>query len=118
VLPASWRAAANTLGSAPPEEYRRMLVERRMKSADINAALADLARTASKDGGEARARAVLGMLAERKAPNLKALRAELALDVPAKPEDYRMVNGRPAPIRPRDLTWALVAQVLKAEGVR
>jgi hypothetical protein len=115
---ASWRAANTALGSNPPEEYRRLLVERRMKSADINAALTDLAHIASKDGNETRVKALLGLLGERKATNLKPLHAELALDNPAKPEAYRMVEGRPAPLRPRDLTWSLLAQVLKAEGVR
>ena len=95
-----------------------MLVDRRMKSADINAALSDLARIASKDGNEPRAKQLLAMLAERKAGNLKTLQVELSKDNTAQPESFRVVNGRPAAIRPRDLSWSLIAQVLKSEGVR
>jgi len=118
MLATSWRAASGALGTPAPEEYRRMLVERRMKSTDINAALADLARIASKDGQEPRAKLFLALLGERKAPNLAALHAELAVDNPSRPEAFRVVDGRPVALRPRDLTWSLVAQVLKSEGVR
>ena len=118
LLGQSWRAASAALGTASPEEYRRMLVERRMKSADINAALSDMARIASKEGSEPRAKQLLAMLGERRTANLKALQAELALDSAAKPDSFRVVNGRPAAIRPRDLSWSLIAQVLKSEGVR
>lgn len=117
-LAQSWRAAIAALGTTSPEEYRRMLVDRRMKSADINAALSDLARIASKDGNEPRAKQLLAMLAERKAGNLKTLQVELSKDNTAQPESFRVVNGRPAAIRPRDLSWSLIAQVLKSEGVR
>ncbi|MDP2875622.1 MAG: hypothetical protein Q8O00_05505, partial [Holophaga sp.] len=118
LLPSSWRAARTALGSRTPEALGRILVERKMKSADINAALADLARMASKAADDTQLKAALGLLGERKAPNLKELRAELALNMPAKQEAYRIVDGRPAPIRPRDLSWSMLAQVLKAEGVR
>jgi hypothetical protein len=118
MLASSWRAASAILGATTPEEYRRMLVERRMKSVDINAALADLARIASKDGQESKARAYIALLGERKAPNLAALHAELALDHPSRPEAFRVVDGRPVALRPRDLTWSLVAHVLKSEGVQ
>ncbi|MBI4911165.1 MAG: hypothetical protein HY823_00360 [Acidobacteria bacterium] len=118
LLPGSWRAAGSALGQASPADLRRMMVERRMKTADIHAALADLARLAGRAGDEPRAKEFLAILGERKAPNLQALYAELEKERPATPEAYRVVDGRPAPIRPRDLTWTLVAQVLKSEGIR
>ncbi len=118
LLPASWRAARTALGSHAPEGLGRLMVERKMKSSDINAALADLARMAGRAGDEGQLNGTLRLLAERKAPNLKDLRAELTQIAPPKQEAYRLVDGRPAPIRPRDLSWSLLAQVLKAEGVR
>lgn len=112
------RAAAGVLGSAQPEAYRRMMVDRRMKSVDINAALADLARIAALEGNDGRARNLLAMLGARRAPGLQALHAELAKVSGENLEAFRLVEGRPAPLRPRDLTWAVVAKVLTAEGVR
>jgi hypothetical protein len=114
LLPVSWRAAQEALGRTDPEGVLGILVRRRLKTADINAALADLARLGARSGhGPASA---LALLEERRAPNLKALRAELP-PAPSPPLTYRMVDGRPASIRPRDLTWTLLAQVLKTEGV-
>ncbi len=118
LLAGSPRAAAIALGPAAPEEVRRMLVERRMKSADINAALADLARIASRSGAHGQASTYLAALGERKAPNLQALYAELADHRGASLDTTRLVDGRPAPLRPRDLTWSLLARVLTTEGVR
>ena len=118
LLGGSWRAAATALGPVSPEEVRRMLVERRMKSADINAALADLARIASRSDEQAHARLYLAALGERKAPNLQALYTELAGHRSTSLDTTRLVDGRPAPLRPRDLTWSLLARVLTTEGVR
>ena len=118
LLSSSWRAARTALGSSGIEELDRMMVNRKLKPADIHAALADLARLASKEENETQVKIALSLLAERKASNLKALREELALDRPARQEAFRMVDGRPTPIRPRDLSWSLLAQVLKSEGVR
>ena len=118
LLPNSWRAARAALHSQTPEALGRLLSLRKLKSADINAAFGDLARLAGKAGDDAQLASALGLLAERKATNLKALRAELNLYLPAKQDTYRIVDGRPTPIRPRDLSWSLLAQVLKAEGVR
>lgn len=118
LLPGSWRAARTALGPGGPEHWLQLLRERRHRTPDINAALADLARLSSRAGDDQQARAYASLLAERKAPGLAALRTELALDRPAKSEGYHLVNGRPTPIRPRDLTWAMVDDLLKAEGVR
>jgi hypothetical protein len=45
---------------------------------------------------------------------LQALAAELP--PPARADPFKLVDGRPASIRPRDLTWAMLANVLKLEG--
>ena len=118
LLPSSWRAARTALGALGLEELNRVMVERKLKSSDINAALADLARLAGQEGDEAQIKAALSLLSERKAPNLKALRSELALRPSVRQETFQVVDGRPAPIRPRDLTWSLLSQILKTEGVR
>lgn len=118
LLAGSWRAASAALGTVSPEEVRRLLVERRMKSADINAALADLARIASRGDAQAQVELYLAALGERRVPNLQALYAELAAHRGARLDTTRLVDGRPAPLRPRDLTWTLLARVLTSEGVR
>jgi hypothetical protein len=118
LLPRSFRAARVALGQLNSEALARDLVERRLRTASVNAAFADLARMAAKAGDEVQLKAVLAVLSDRKADDAKALRAELLVDRPAKPEAYRMVDGKPAPIRPRDLTWSMLANLLQAEGVR
>ena len=60
----------------------------------------------------------MGVLTERHAATVKALRAELALDAPDRPGLFRVVDGKPRPLRPRDLTWSMLANVLMAEGNR
>jgi hypothetical protein len=112
----SWRAASAALGPLGVDGALRLMVERRFKTADLNQTLGDLARFAAQAGDDARVQAALERLAERGAPNLKALRAGLALAAPARQETFRMVDGKPRPLRPRDLTWPLLAQVLKAEA--
>jgi hypothetical protein len=112
----SWRAARAALGPLTVDEALRLMVERRFKTADLNQTLGDLARIAAKAGDDARVQAVLALLAERRAANLKALRADLALAPPPRQETFRVVDGQPRPLRPRDLTWPLLAQVLKAEA--
>ena len=118
LLPRSWRAAATALGPQSPDSLLRLGTERRFKTAELNLALADLARLASKAGDESGLRSALELLRQRKAAGLPALRAELAQDRPPGPESYQLVQGRPAPIRPRDLTWQHLATLLKAEGIR
>jgi hypothetical protein len=110
-------AAHYALNDVEVSTLGRLLVDRRFRSAEINQALADLARIGRKSGDDGAMNQALRMLADRNAPETKALRAELAVDG-EKPESYRLVNGRPTMLRPRDLTWTLVSNVLKAEGVR
>ncbi|HXC17007.1 MAG TPA: hypothetical protein VNV60_06150 [Holophagaceae bacterium] len=116
-LARSPQAARAALNSASADDLARILVRRRYRSADINAALGDLARIAFQTGDEAQLQSAFKALSDRHAPNAKALRAELVAPA-AKAEPFRMVDGRPVPIRPRDLTWSLLTAVLKTEGVR
>jgi hypothetical protein len=116
-LPQSARAAARALGARDPDELASILARRRYRSADINGALADLARAAFKTGDDARLQSAFKALSDRHAGNAKALRAELVAP-PSKADPFRVVDGRPLPIRPRDLTWSLLETVLKTEGVR
>ncbi|MBL0211209.1 MAG: hypothetical protein IPQ13_09915 [Holophagaceae bacterium] len=118
LLASSPRAAQRALANLGPEEFLRLATERRLKSADMNLALADLARIAHRSGDEARGRAIAGVLADRNAAAGKALRAELTPDASRGSEAFRLVNGHPAPIKPRDLNWPMLANLLKVEGVR
>jgi hypothetical protein len=98
-----------------PETLARLLTGRKFKPAEIDASLADLARVASQSRQEAQVRALLSLLAERNAPGLPALRAELA-PVPGRALAIRGPGDKPAAIRPRDLTWALLGHILDEEG--
>jgi hypothetical protein len=117
LLPRSAEAARWALEGVSPEGMARLLVQRRFRTADINGALADAARIARKVDNDRDVREALRLLTDRNAPNAKALRAELAV-AEAPPSTYHVVNGRPAPIRPRDLTWSLLSSIIKAEGIR
>ncbi len=117
LLSRSAEAANWALEGASPEGIGRLLVQRRFRTAEINGALADAARIARKVNSERGVQEALKVLSDRNAPNVKALRAELQVPE-APPSAYHLVDGRPAPIRPRDLTWSLLANVIKAEGVR
>jgi hypothetical protein len=115
LLPRSANAAQWALEGTSPDGMARLLVQRRFRTADINGALADAARIARKMGNENGVKEALRLLTDRNAPSVKALRAELAVPE-APPSAYHLVDGRPAPIRPRDLTWSLLSNVIKAEG--
>jgi hypothetical protein len=116
VLGRSWRAAQATLGPWALDTELQLLIKRRYKSAEINQTLADLARLASKAGNGPVAQAALGLLTERKAADLPALRAALAADAQVRPETFRIQDGQAKPLRPRDLSWEMLAKVLKAEA--
>jgi len=110
-------AVETALAGAEPGGLAGVLANRKFKAADVNAALADLARIAARSGQEAEASKALAVLADRGAPNLQALQAELA-PAAGKAAAFRLDNGRPAPIRPRDLTWAMLTNVLNKEGAK
>ncbi|MDE3245652.1 MAG: hypothetical protein KGN80_06155, partial [Acidobacteriota bacterium] len=118
LLPSSPRAAQKALLNLSAEEFLRLATERRWKTTEVNLALADLARIAHRSGDEARGRSIAGVLADRNAAAGKALRAELKPDASKGPDAFRLVNGRPAPIKPRDLNWPMLANLLQGEGVR
>jgi hypothetical protein len=118
--------AARTAGPADPHFLARLLPERGFPAAAIDAALTDLARAAARSGDVPGARAFLDVLAERGEASLdprermrsrgglEALAAELP--PPARTDPFKLVDGRLTAIRPRDLTWAMLADVLKLEG--
>jgi hypothetical protein len=86
----------------------------------VDAALADVARIASR-GGDARTRdETLAVLVDRKAAGMKTLRAELAEAArpEAAPAPFRLVSGRPLPYRPKDLDWPVLTLALQAEESR
>jgi len=115
LLPRSAAAAKAALALMGSDGLVRILARRAFKAADVNAALADVARIAARTGEDVEAARVLAVLSDRGAPGLQALQAELA-PAPGKAEAFRMADGKPAPIRPRDLTWVLLAHVLDKEG--
>jgi hypothetical protein len=70
-------------------------------------------------GDRGRVDIALAALSDRRAAGLTELRASLAAaEAPEAPRAFRLSEGRPAPWRPRDLTFRLVAEVLAAEGGR
>jgi len=112
LLPASPGAARKALrGYSDPAFMAQYLAERKFSPASIDAALADLALIAARCGDEPGARAVLAVLTERGARGLA-----VELPPPGRVEPFQVVDGKPAPIRPRDLTWAMLVNVLKQEG--
>jgi len=117
-LPLSWRAARNALGGSPSDNLARLLMDQHLKAGEVNAALADLTRLSAHTSNETEVRKLMAQLSERKAPELKSLRLELAMAPTSKVEAFRIQEGRPAPIRPRDLTWSMLASILKSEGQR
>jgi hypothetical protein len=118
LLPRSWRAARTALGTPSPEGLGEDLRRRRFRRAEIDAALADVARIAARAGDPQATDAVLATLSERGAPDLVALRAETraALRPNAAPRAFRITDGKPAPYRPRDLDWRVLTLVLDAGG--
>jgi hypothetical protein len=117
---ATGRAARQALGAVDPLGLARDLGRRRIARAEIVEAVADLARIAVGAEDRPLGERAMAVLIDRRAANLKAVRAELRdLERPqAAPPPFRMVNGAPAPYRPRDLSWPVLAAVLAAEDKR
>jgi hypothetical protein len=117
-LPASSRWASNALGPVDPADLARDLRRRRIASAEIQGALADVARIAARSGQ--RTEPAVAALEDAKRDEAAKLRAELReMEKPASPPaPYRLDAGRPVPYRPRDLDWPVVAAALAAGGVR
>jgi hypothetical protein len=114
------RAARLALGPVDPAGMARDLGHRRIARAEIDAALADMARIAARAEDAALRDTAMAALIDRKASTLKPLRAELrVLGLPdGPPQPFRVVSGVPSPYRPRDLNWGVVAAVLTAEEKR
>jgi hypothetical protein len=101
-----------------PAELARDLHRRRIASAEIQSALADVARIAARTGQRTEpAVAALEDMRRDEAAKLRAELRELQKDT-SPPLPYRLDAGRPVPYRPRDLDWPLVAAALAAGGVR
>lgn len=110
------RAARALGGFLPPESVVSDLTRRRFRAADVDAAVADLARLASANGDGAALRSALELLADRKWAGARTLRIELAANLVDPPVvSHRVVGGRSLLYRPRDLTFALVSQIVEAD---
>jgi len=118
--PSGARAAHLALEHVDPAGLARDLGRRRIARAQVEAALADVARIAMRASDAGLVESTMAVLIDRKASNVKAIRAELRdLGRPeAPPQPFRVTGGAAAPYRPRDLTWAVVSAVLAAEEAR
>jgi hypothetical protein len=118
--PSGSRAAHLALEHVDPAGLARDLGRRRIARAQVEAALADVARIAMRAADAGLVESTMAVLIDRKASNVKAIRAELRdLGRPeAPPQPFRVTGGAAAPYRPRDLTWAVVSAVLAAEEAR
>jgi hypothetical protein len=89
---------------------------KKLKPDDANGAMADLARIHRHSGDKEQTKAALLLLQDRNYVGLGALWTELDKPLPEKIVDYRIVGGRPAPIMPKDLTWALLSKLLEGKA--
>jgi len=115
-LVASPRAARSVAGSLSADAVAQDLTRRGFKAADVDAALADLARIAAGLGDRAALARSLDLLADRKWPGVRDLRAEFASALVEPPMvSHRVVEGRSLLYRPRDLNFGLVSQIVQAD---
>ena len=112
-------AAREAQGNADAS-FVAALERRRLRAAEVVAAARDMALVFAASGEAAPAAAVLAAVEDRAPAQAAELRAEMAKRAapPGPPRSYRLVDGKPAPWRPRDLDWSAVEAVLEAEGVR
>jgi hypothetical protein len=119
LLPTWPRAASEALGQRDGATTANELVRRRLPKADVDSALADVARIAMQGGSAQGADSALSSLDLRNPDLARAVRLEIRDgSKPAPPPGYRLASGIPAPYRPRDLGWPLIHGVLAAEGQR
>jgi len=118
LLPRSWRAANAALGTLDAGDLADDLARRSIGERAIEAALVDLARMATAAGNESLYAAALDELADDQSSQTSAVRAEHAAARVERPRPFHLVAGRPAPYRPRDLTWAMLGDILAAEASR
>jgi hypothetical protein len=115
-LVSSPRAARTMAGFLSAESAVMDLTRRRFKAADIDAALADIARIAAGEGDRAEVGRALDLLADRRWSGARALRAELSSATVEPPTvSHRVVGGRSLLYRPRDLTFGLISQIVQAD---
>ncbi len=119
LLPRSALGARRALGEVPTADLAQEFDRRGFPRKDVDAALADLARILGAAGDAGAAQTALAVLSDRGAAGLADLRAALVTaQAPEPPRAFRVADGQPAPWRPRDLTFRLVADVLAAEDAR
>jgi hypothetical protein len=120
LLASSPRAASLAVAGDDPNALAGDLVRRHFPNVDVDAALSDVARIAALVGDLSRAERVVSVLDERKSPEVKRVRAELRdLAGPQQPAAaFRVVDGAPAPYRPRDLSWGVLTSALATEVKR
>jgi len=110
------RAARTMAGYISADSVAADLTRRHFKAADVDAALADLARIAAALGDRNELGRSLDVLIDRKWAGARALRAELAAAIVEPPMvSHRVVSGRSLLYRPRDLTFGLVSQIVQAD---
>jgi hypothetical protein len=119
LLSSSWRAALAALGPVDASGLAEELTRRRFRRADVDAAVADVARIAAPASSAALREAAVALLEDRNPDTARALRRELARQDQAEPpRAFRLVQGRPAPYRPRDLDWSVVMLAVALEESR
>ncbi|HSB61826.1 MAG TPA: hypothetical protein VLI67_08910, partial [Vicinamibacteria bacterium] len=116
--PSSARTSARATGTVDPASLARELRRRRIPSAEIQGALAGVARIAARTGGSTEA--AVAALEDLNREAAARLRAELrGLETAGgPPAPYRLDAGRPVPYRPRDLDWPVVSAALAAGSAR
>ncbi len=111
------RAALDVLGPRDGPTTAKELTRRRLPRAEVDSALADMARIAAKGGPARSSDSALSALDLRSPDLARAVRLELReASKPAPPPGYRLASGAPTPYRPRDLGWSLLQAVVAAEG--
>jgi hypothetical protein len=111
------RAGGPGAGAWEAGRFAPALAARPFKPSELDQALADLARAVAAEAPD-QAGKLLALLQERHAAGLPELQAELARAGTGQAEPYLLADGKPRPIRPRDLTWTLLGNALWKEGVR
>jgi hypothetical protein len=119
-LARSWRAARGAADLPGADWLTQELRRRRLRAADIDASLADLARLATPAGDARTADAAVAALELRQPVAAATLRAELRALRPATPlRPFHLApNGAIEALRPRTLDWPLVAAALVQEVSR
>jgi hypothetical protein len=115
-LPISWRTATQ-YAEDNAEYYYHAMLSRKLGTDDINNAMEDLVRIYRSNSDTHNMQAALRILTDRNSKGLNALKAELdSMPITEKVVSYRIIDDRPAPILPKDLTWTLLNKLLLSEG--